>query len=199
MSAHIQTQPHNLPLAITAESCAGRTYIVTGANVGLGLEAAKHLVEVKSKRVIIAVRNVAAGEDAKAKIEEETGNKDIIEVWALNLSNYDSVKAFAKKASTELERIDALIENAAVGAVAPSSPAVVEGHLTQLTVNVFSTLLLAVLLLPKMSKDAKQFNILPHIAIITSLVGFDAKVPWDKIKEDPIALADSDESIKPNM
>lgn len=196
MSAAIATQPHNLPLAVTTEICAGSTYIVTGANVGLGLEAAKHLVALKSKRVILAVRNVTAGEEAKEQIEKETGNKGIAEVWALDMSSYASVKKFAERANTELERIDAIIENAAVAAVAPDAPTTAEGHITQLTVNVFSTLLLAFLLLPKMSKDAKQFGIVPHIAIITSRAGFDEEDDWKKIRDDPVVKAEADDEIK---
>ena len=192
MSADIPTQPHDLPLSVTEEICAGSTYIVTGANVGLGLEAAKHLVALKSKKVILAVRNVPAGEEAKAQIEKETGNSGIAEVWELDLSSYASVKSFAKRAETELERIDALIENAAVAALGPDGPKTVEGHIPQLTVNVFSTWLLAILLLPKMSRDARKFNILPHINIITSRAGFDEEESWKTIKDDPVTKLDSD-------
>lgn len=192
----IATQSHNLPLAVTEEICAGSTYIVTGSNAGLGFEAAKHLVALKSKRVILAVRNVAAGEEAKAQIEKETGNKGIAEVWTLDMASYASVKKFAERAKTELERIDAIIENAGVAAIAPNAAKTAEGHITQLTVNVISTMLLAVLLLPKMSKNAKHFGIVPHIAIITSRAGFEGKDNWKNIRDDPIAKAESDDEVK---
>lgn len=181
--ADLATQPLNLPLLLTAESCSGGTYIVTGANVGLGFEAAKHLVALGASKVILAVRNLAAGETAKADIEKATKTSHIAEVWALDLSSYDSVKAFAKRAIAELERIDAVIENAAIATSLGVQP---EGHLDVLTVNVLSTFLLGVLLLPKLSDSAKRFGILPHLTIVTSGVSFSFEEDWNKIKDDPL-------------
>lgn len=190
MSAKAAPQPLDLPLYVTTETCSGGTYIVTGANTGLGLEAAKHLVALDSARVIMAVRNLDAGEKAKTDIEAATGKTGIAEVWALDLASYDSVKAFAKRADTELDRIDALIENAAV---ALSQRILAEGHSMSVTVNVLSTFLLAILLLPKMSESGKKFGILPHLSIVTSGVGFDFEPDWNKIKDDPLVGMDDEE------
>ncbi|KFY93115.1 hypothetical protein V498_04559 [Pseudogymnoascus sp. VKM F-4517 (FW-2822)] len=190
MADAVATQPHNLHLHISPEKCAGKTYIVTGANIGLGLEAAKHLVAVGAAKVIMAVRNVSAGEAAKADIEAATGTSGVAEVWALDLASYDSVKAFAKRAVAELERIDALIENAGVAAF---ERVMAEGHLLNITVNVLSTLLLAVLLLPKMSEDAKKFGIVPHIVFVSSRVGFDVQADWNVVKGDPLVEVEKEE------
>jgi NAD(P)-dependent dehydrogenase (short-subunit alcohol dehydrogenase family) len=187
MAAQVINQPLNLPLFVTKETCKGGIYIVTGANTGLGYEAAKHLVSLGSSKVILAVRSVDAGEKAKAEIEAATGTSNIAEVWALDLSSYESVKTFAKKAIA-LDRIDALIENAGV---ASSQKVMAEGHLQTVTVNVLSTFLLAVLLLPKMSQDAKKFGILPHIAIVTSGASFDMEADWNSIKDDPLVKMDT--------
>ncbi|KAH7137385.1 putative short chain dehydrogenase/ reductase [Dactylonectria estremocensis] len=188
MSADVPTQPRELPLLATAETCSGGTYIVTGANVGLGFEAAKHLVALGAVKVIMAVRNVTAGEAAKIKIEEATGIANVAEVWVLDLASYDSVKAFAKKSAAELDRIDALIENAGVAMPGTTLP---EGHLAPFTVNVLSTLLLAALMLPKLSESAEKFGIMPRIAFVTSGVGFDAKAEWEGIKDDPLRKMDA--------
>jgi len=192
MSDGVVTQKRNLPLLVTPETAAGRIYIVTGANSGLGLEAARHLVALGSAKVILAVRNVTSGEAAKADIESTTGKPGIADVWALDLSNYDSVKAFAARATSELDRIDAVIENAAV---ALSDRTKTEGHLQSVTVNVLSTFLLAVLLLPKLKQTAEKFGVVPHLAIVGSRAGFDAHEDWDKIKDDPIVKMDNDDSI----
>jgi NAD(P)-dependent dehydrogenase (short-subunit alcohol dehydrogenase family) len=151
MAAAIAKQPHNLPLLATAETCSGGTYIVTGANTGLGFEAAKQLVVLGAARVILGVRNIESGEKAQKDIEAATGKSGVAKVWAIDLASYDSVKAFAKRADTELDCIDALIENAGVAAYQRT---MAEGHVLDVTVNVLSTLLLAVLLLPKMSETA---------------------------------------------
>jgi hypothetical protein len=55
---------------------------------------------------------------------------------------------------------------------------------------VLGTLLLAVLLFPKLMESAKQFNNLPHVVIVTSEVGFTVKPEFDKIKDDPLVRMD---------
>ncbi|KAL2832971.1 hypothetical protein BDW59DRAFT_94640 [Aspergillus cavernicola] len=187
MAAEVSTQPLNLPFLATKQSTTGNTYIVTGANTGLGFEAAKHLVALGAKKVILAVRSLPAGFAAKQKIDTATGTTDIADVWALDLSSYDSVKSFARRAESELERLDAVIENAAV---AIGSAELAEGHILPLTVNVLSTFLLAVLLLPKMRRDAEEFGILPRLVVVTSGVGFDMHEPWMGIREDPLVGID---------
>ncbi|KAL4876074.1 hypothetical protein BJY04DRAFT_223424 [Aspergillus karnatakaensis] len=187
MSAEVATQPHNLPILATKQNTTGKTYIVTGANTGLGFEASKHLVGLGAKKVILAVRSIPSGIAAKQKIDEATNTTDVAEVWALDLSSYDSVKAFAKRASEELDRIDAVIENAAVAA---AERKIVEGHILPITVNVLSTFLLAVLLLPKLKRVAEEYGIVPRLAIVTSGVGFDVRQIWDAVKEDPFVRAD---------
>lgn len=178
-------QPLDLPIVLSEEACAGKVYIVTGANGGLGFEAAKHLVNFNSAKVIIAVRNVKSGEDAKSKIEQSTGKTGIAEVWELDLASYASTKAFAQRA-LGLDRIDALIENAGIGIGRESMS---EGHPTTFTVNIYSTFLLAVLLLPKMSADAKRLGSQPHIAIVTSTMGFQFEAAWNAFKDTPNPLA----------
>ncbi|GIC86097.1 putative short-chain dehydrogenase/reductase family protein [Aspergillus udagawae] len=190
MASAVQTQRRNLPLLATTETCSGGTYIVTGANTGLGFEAAKHLVSLEAAKVILAVRNLSAGEKAKKEIEESTGKIGVAEVWSLDLASYDSVKAFAQKATAELDRIDAVIENAAV---AVSERVLAEGHGLAVTVNVLSTFLLAVLILPKMRESAQRYGIVPHLTLVTSRVGFDAKDLWDNIKDDPVKKMDGDD------
>ncbi|KAL4974811.1 hypothetical protein BDW66DRAFT_167551 [Aspergillus desertorum] len=187
MSHEIATQPRNLPILATKESTAGKTYIVTGANTGLGFEAAKHFVRLGAKKVILAVRSIPSGEAAKQKIDEATATTDAAEVWSLDLSSYASVKAFAKRAIAELDRIDAVIENAAV---ATPEQTKAEGHGLSLTVNVLSTFLLAVLLLPKLKESAEEYGILPRLSIVTSSVGWDMREIWQKIREDPLVRMD---------
>ena len=184
----VATQPHNLPLLATEQQCSGRTYIVTGANTGIGLEAARHLVSLGAAKVIMGVRNMDAGMQAKADIEHTTGKLNVLEVWTLDLTSYHSVKSFAKKVLTDLDRMDALIENAGV-----SGPRglLAEGHEVCLTVNVLSTLLLAVLLLPKMRESADRFRNLPRLVVVTSERAMDCYEDWKKIEKDPLVGIDS--------
>lgn len=75
-------QYQKLPIVADASTCSGKTYVITGGNSGLGLETARHLVEFSASRVILAVRNLKAGETAREDIEKTTGRKGVVEVWA---------------------------------------------------------------------------------------------------------------------
>jgi hypothetical protein len=69
-----------VPMLVSESTCSGKTYVVTGSNTGLGLETARHLVEFAASRVILAVRNLTAGEKAKKDIEKSTGRQGAVEV-----------------------------------------------------------------------------------------------------------------------
>jgi retinol dehydrogenase-12 len=62
-------------------SFSGKTVIITGANSGLGKEAAKHIVRLNASKVILACRNAATGEAAKFEILTQLRcSKDVLEV-----------------------------------------------------------------------------------------------------------------------
>ena len=197
MAASVPTQARNLPLLATPSTTAGKTYIITGANTGLGFEAAKHLATLGAAKVILAVRNPSAGQAAKLDIETAAGlgpDSDVVQVWPLDLCSYASVRAFANRAGDELERIDGLVLNAAV---ALATREMAEGHVKPVTVNVISTLLLAVLLLPVMSGMAEKLGggMLPRVVVVTSRVGFDAREEWEGIKDDPVRGMDAEDMV----
>lgn len=153
--------------AFPTQSFAGQTVIITGANVGLGLEAARHIARLQASKVILAVRNQAGGEDAKQEIERSTGRPGICEVWELDLASYASVMSFANRASSELARLDVVVENAAM---ATADFALAEGHERTITVNVLNNLLLSLLLLPKLRETAKKHpdSAPPRLTVVVS-------------------------------
>ena len=90
----------------------GRTFIITGANSGLGyvtaLELARH-----GATVIMAVRNAAKGASARDAILAAVPAAKL-EVAALDLADLDSVKEFATGIVTSGRSIDVLINNAGI-------------------------------------------------------------------------------------
>lgn len=153
----------------------GQTIIVTGSNVGLGKEAARHFARLGAAKVILAVRNLEAGEAAKKDIEGTTScSPGTVEVWKLDLGSYDSVKAFAARAANDLERIDVLCENAGI---ATGNKKIVEGHESTITVNVVSTFLLALLMLPKLKETASRFGKETVLTVVSSEVHAWCKFP----------------------
>ena len=146
----------------------GQTVIVTGSNTGLGLEAARHFSRLNAEKIILAVRNVAKGEAAKKSIEASTNRRGVVEVWQLDLTSYASVKQFAKRAEG-LSRLDVLLENA--GMMTKNFTMAEQDELT-ITINVVSTFLLGLLLLPKLRETSAKFNVLPRLVIVTSDLHF---------------------------
>jgi len=153
-----------MTLPYPSHDFTGKTVIVTGANVGLGLEAARHFVRLGAIKVILGCRSIEKGELAKKNIEETTKREGIVEVWQVDLSSYESVRQFCARAQ-KLERLDAVVENAGI---ATPNYEQVEGMESTITVNVLSTFLMALLLLPKLRVDAVKYNIVPRLTIVAS-------------------------------
>jgi len=150
------------------QSFADQTVIITGANVGLGLEAARHFFRLNCAKLIIAVRTVSKGQTAKEDILQTVKHRtdvDAIEVWALDLASTASTVAFAERVNKELPRVDVLVESAGIN---NKTYAVSEGTEQTMQVNVINTLLLGLLLLPKLTETAKFAKSLPHLTIVTS-------------------------------
>ncbi|KXH40359.1 short-chain dehydrogenase [Colletotrichum salicis] len=158
----VRSQFKKLPYP--SDDCAGRTIIVTGSNVGLGLEAARHFVRLNAAKVILAVRSTDKGEAAKTDIELTTGRRDVLEVWPLDQASFESVKEFAARAD-KLPRLDFAVLNASI---ATNKRVDAEGWESTITVNVLSTFLLGLKLLPVLRRTGKKYNVTPKIVIVAS-------------------------------
>ncbi|PVI05999.1 putative short-chain dehydrogenase [Periconia macrospinosa] len=168
----VRDQYATLELPRPSTNISDATYIVTGANTGLGYECAKHLFQMGAGRIIIAVRSRAKGEAALATIRRETGRQSVGEVWDLDLSSLDSVEEFSKRIQ-QLDRLDALIENAGV---AMGKFQTLEGMEMSLYINVLSTMLLALRALPKLQESAHKFGIRPNLVIVSSNTALDDNI-----------------------
>ncbi|KAI9778379.1 MAG: hypothetical protein M1835_004957 [Candelina submexicana] len=153
-----------------------QTIIVTGANSGLGLEAARHFVRLNAAKLILACRSISKGEKAKEAIVASlphTNAAKVAEVWHLDLASYDSVKQFAKRAEG-LERLDVVVENAGIYTY---DWMMTEDNESTITTNVVSTMLLGLLLLPKLRQTAVDFNTLPRLTFVASFVHYMTEFP----------------------
>ena len=106
----------------------GRTFVVTGANSGLGYETARALA-AKGARVVLTARNAERGRAALAKIRVEYPNADL-ELASLDLADLDSVRAFAAGLD---EPVDVLVNNA--GVMMPPRTLTKQGFESQFATN----------------------------------------------------------------
>ncbi|KAI1183348.1 NAD(P)-binding protein [Nemania serpens] len=150
-------------------SFAGQTIIITGANSGLGLEAARYFYKLGGAKIILAVRTPSKGEAAKEDIvksvKTRTDGASTIEVWTVDVSSTESILAFVARLKS-LDRVDVLLCNAGVNF---KQHQLDEGMERSMQINVLNTFLLVLSSLPKMRETAAQFpNASPHITIVGS-------------------------------
>ncbi|WP_120723609.1 oxidoreductase [Streptomyces hundungensis] len=123
---------------------SGRTAVVTGANSGIGLVAARELAR-RGARVVLACRSEARGRQAEERVTSEVPGARA-EFRRLDLADLASVRDFA--ATLPYERLDLLVNNAGVMALPYGRTA--DGFETQFGVNHLGHFALTGLLLPRL-------------------------------------------------
>jgi NAD(P)-dependent dehydrogenase (short-subunit alcohol dehydrogenase family) len=126
---------------------SGKCFIVTGANTGIGFEAAKVLA-ARGARVLLACRDKTRAEAAMARIGEAVPGADLA-FLPLDQADLASVRHAAELAASE-PRIDVLLNNA--GVMFPPLTRTVQGFELQFGVNHLGTFALTGLLLPKLAE-----------------------------------------------
>ncbi|MEP7160859.1 MAG: oxidoreductase [Dermatophilaceae bacterium] len=128
----------------------GRVFVVTGATSGIGLVVARELAE-RGAYVVLACRDVERAREVRGRLAPNT------EVRRLDLSDFDSVRAFAQELSDW--RIETLINNA--GVLFPTLERTPDGREIQFATNVLGHFLLTQLLL-------RQHNLTDRVVWLTS-------------------------------
>lgn len=170
----------------------GNTSIVTGSNVGLGLESARQLLDLGCK-VILAVRDEKKGEVARKHLLSSHGyGSSSIEVWKLDMASYDSIVQFVGRAKRELDRLDIAILNAGIFNVHEAFDATT-GYEEDVQVNYLSTMLLTVLLLPVL-KDKRGSNDPGRLVVVTS-----DTAAWAKFEERTQVMTAGNEGSAPHL
>jgi len=127
---------------------AGRTVVITGANSGIGFEAALHFARCGA-RVVMACRNQDKAGDAQQRIRREVPDARTL-IIQLDVSELDSVGEFVRQFSDRAGELDLLINNAGIVAIPLSRNAA--GHELQLATNYLGPFALTGLLLPLFDK-----------------------------------------------
>ena len=146
--------------------------IITGANSGIGFQAAKQLSGL-NYNVILACRDIQKGMVAKSIIEREISTA-AVDVLQLDLASFDSIRSFGLKASAKYPAINLLINNA--GVMVPPKQLTEDGFELQFGVNYLSHFLLTGLLLKSILKAD-----CPRIITVSSFVHKWGKINFDDI------------------
>jgi NAD(P)-dependent dehydrogenase (short-subunit alcohol dehydrogenase family) len=132
-----------------------RTYLVTGANSGLGLELTRALA-ARNERVIMAVRDQERGRAARDEVLRQYPGA-ALELAPLDLTDLRSVRALAER---DLN-VDVLINNAGVGSGPRQLTA--EGVLTQFAANHLGHFALTALMFERLAARRD-----PRVVVVTS-------------------------------
>ena len=134
----------------------GRTFVVTGANSGIGYETSRALA-ARGAQVIMAVRDEAKGAAAAERLRAEHPDATLVP-RLLDLADLDTVRPFA----AGIGKIDVLINNA--GVMMPPHTMSAQGYELQFAVNHLGHFALTALLLEKLAQGND-----PRVVTVTSL------------------------------
>ncbi|MGW4026734.1 oxidoreductase [Streptomyces sp. NPDC005009] len=146
----------------------GRTAVVTGANSGLGLVTAAELAR-HGARVVLAVRDTAAGEEAARRIGGD------VEVRELDLASLDSVRAFAAKLAADHPVIDLLVNNAGLVLLGPRRTSA-DGFELHIGTNMLGHFALTGLLLDRLAAARE-----PRVVGLSSITHKNAHLDFDDL------------------
>ena len=133
-------------------SLAGKTYVITGANIGTGFEAARTFLS-KGAKVVMLNRNADKTNAAISTLKQEIGSDADVTFVRMDLAVLDSVREAAAEVLEKVPQIDALICNAAIAQV-PKQDITLDGFESQLGVNHFGHFLLCGLLFERIEASA---------------------------------------------
>ncbi len=154
----------------------GKTFLITGANSGLGFGTSKELAK-KGAKVIMTARNLKKGDAAMTAIKKEVANADLT-LMQLDLADLNSVEQFASAFKRDFQTLDVLINNA--GVMMPNNRQVTkQGFELQFGTNHIGHFVLTNYLLPILERTPKS-----RIVTLSSLVAKMSKadIYWNDLQ-----------------
>jgi NAD(P)-dependent dehydrogenase (short-subunit alcohol dehydrogenase family) len=156
----------------------GRRVLITGANSGIGYEAALELAR-KGAEVILPARSLDKANEAITRILQQIPAAKLTPA-VLDLASLASIRAFAARISSEFpgESLDLLINNAGVMAV-PQRELTIDGYERQFATNYLGPFLLTALLYRHLKRRSGT-----RIVTISSGVANQAKIEFDNLQSE---------------
>ena len=152
---------HRADAETLSKDISGKTYIVTGANSGVGLETTRQLVK-QGGHVVMACRRVAAGEEAAKSF---AGLKGTWEVMACDLADLASVRSFVEHFLAKHDKLDGLMCNAGMVNMVNEVSLTKDGFELTMAASFYGHFLMTELLLNTLKASAPS-----RIGILSSVV-----------------------------
>jgi NAD(P)-dependent dehydrogenase (short-subunit alcohol dehydrogenase family) len=172
MPKPLMVRPELLKLDLSS-----RTYVVTGANSGIGLVTARQLA-AQGAEVVLACRNPEQGERAAAQIRAEVPHARI-QVRTLDLGSLASVRAFASTFNAEHSSLHGLVNNA--GVMNTPHGKTTDGFETQFGVNHLGHFLLTQLLTDALKRGTPSRVVNLASAFHDRAMGRDGAIHFDDL------------------
>jgi NAD(P)-dependent dehydrogenase (short-subunit alcohol dehydrogenase family) len=151
---------------------AGRTFVITGANSGIGFEAALALA-MRGARVVMACRDPKRAEGALGRVREAAPSAQV-ETLALDLSSLAKIRAAAAELRERVSAIDVLVNNAGVMALPRCETA--DGFEMQLGTNHLGHFAWTGLLLDRVLAAPAG-----RVVTVSSVMHEHGRMPWDDL------------------
>jgi NAD(P)-dependent dehydrogenase (short-subunit alcohol dehydrogenase family) len=152
----------------------GRTFLITGANTGIGRETARALA-VRGARLHLACRSEDAGRQTIEEIRGQTGNREL-ELLSLDLGDLDSVRRCADAFLSTDEPLHVLINNAGL---AGAHGMTASGFEIAFGTNHVGPFLLTSLLLDRLRSSAPA-----RIVNVASVAHYNAPgIDWEAVRK----------------
>ncbi len=160
-------------------SLAGKTYVITGANSGVGFEASRMFLS-KGASVVMMNRNPDKSAAAIATLKQEFGNDAAVIFVRMDLAVLDSVQEAAAEIIEKVPYIDALICNAAIAQV-PTRKLTVDGFESQLGTNHYGHFVLCGMLFDRIEQSQGRIVVVASLGYKMGLrtIQFD-DMNWDE-------------------
>ncbi|KAL4063549.1 hypothetical protein V8B97DRAFT_1520770 [Scleroderma yunnanense] len=161
---------------ICSGDVSSKVIMLTGSNVGIGLEAAVHFARMRPRLVLATCRDEEKCKRTREVILERTGLNKLPEDGAgvaslpLDLSTFDTVREFADRFAADAlldTQLNILVANA--GVLVRNYARTRDNWEVMLQVNYLSTALLSILMLPYLIKSSSSDS--PSRLVVVSSVG----------------------------
>lgn len=140
----------------------GKVVVITGASSGLGETTARHLAS-KGASVVLGARRIENLEKIAKEIRENGGKAEVLK---MDVTKAEDVKALVDKAVSSFGKIDVLINNAGLMAIAPLSETKVDEWDKMIDINIKGVLYGIAAVLPIFQNQSSG-----HIINLSSVAG----------------------------